>query len=344
MIYMSADTESVRSGEELDIDALTSYLHGRVEGVESGIVVAQFPKGHSNLTYLLRAGTHEYVLRRGPLGPVPPKAHDMAREFRILAAVHPHFPEAPRVFHLCEDTAVIGAVFFLMERRHGFVLRESVPTEVSLTPDDPARISEAFIQGLVRLHAIDVIQTGLISLGKPDGFLERQVEGWAGRWQAAQTGNVEVMDDVIRWLREQRPASGNPTLVHNDYKLDNVMVTFQNSSRIEAVLDWEMTTVGDPLADVGLSLCYWLTPPAVTLQPGWHTREQFISRYAELSGRDLRNIGYYEVLGVFKLAVILQQIYYRFRRGQTTDKRFEKFDERVNALAQTAARLAQQSA
>lgn len=341
---MPADTESVRSGEEIDAWALSSYLRGKFAGAESAIAVTQFPKGHSNLTYLLRAGTHEYVLRRGPLGPVPPKAHDMAREYRILSAVHPHFPEAPRVFHLCEDTAVIGAVFFLMERRHGFVLRDSVPTEVSLTCDDPRRISEAFIKCLVRLHAIEVTQTGLISLGKPDGFLERQVEGWSGRWQAAQTGNVELMDNVIRWLREQRPASGYPTLVHNDYKLDNVMLSFHKPDQVAAILDWEMTTVGDPLADVGLSLCYWLTPPAVTLQPGWHTREQFINRYAELSGRDLRNIGYYEVLGVFKLAVILQQIYYRFRRGQTTDKRFENFDERVNELAQTATQLAEQQA
>jgi aminoglycoside phosphotransferase (APT) family kinase protein len=333
------DTDSVRSGEELNIESLASYLQGKVDGIESGIVVSQFPKGHSNLTYSLRSGGHEYVLRRGPLGPVPPKAHDMAREYHVLEAVHPHFPEAPRVFHLCEDTAVIGGVFFLMERRHGLVLRDSIPPEVSLLPDDPRRMSEAFIQCLVRLHAIDVRQTGLISLGKPDGFLERQVEGWAGRWQAAQTGTIEVMDEVIRWLREQRPASGDPTLVHNDYKLDNVMLPFGNPDRIEAVLDWEMTTVGDPLADVGLSLCYWLVPPTITSEAGWYTREEFVSRYAELSGRDVQNIGYYEVLGVFKLAVILQQIYYRFRRGQTTDKRFEKFDKRVNELAQTAARL-----
>jgi len=340
VIEVLADTDSVRSGEELDIQALTSYLQGKVAGAESGIAVAQFPKGHSNLTYLLRAGAYEYVLRRGPLGPVPPKAHDMAREYRVLEAVHPHFPEAPRVFHLCEDAAVIGAVFFLMERRHGFVLRESIPPDVSLRPGDSRRLSEAFIKCLVRLHAIDVAKTGLISLGKPGGFLERQVEGWAGRWQAAQTGKIECIEEVILWLREQRPASGNPTLVHNDYKLDNVMLPFQDLDRIEAVLDWEMTTVGDPLADVGLSLCYWLVPPAITLEAGWHTREQFIGRYAELSGRDVRNIGYYEVLGVFKLAVILQQIYHRFRRGQTADKRFEKFDERVNELAQTAARLA----
>jgi len=333
----------MRRGEELNVEALTEYLRGKVPGVENGFTVTQFSSGHSNLTYLLTAGSHEYVLRRGPLGPLPPKAHDMAREYRVLETIHPHFPEAPRVFHLCEDQSVIGAVFFLMQRRHGLVLYDAVPTELSQIPDHPARISEAFIQCLVRLHAIDVVRTGLLALGKPDGFLERQVEGWADRWQRAKTEEVATMDDVIRWLREKRPASGTPTLVHNDYKLDNVMLPLGDVDRIEAVLDWEMTTVGDPLADLGLTLFYWTWAHSVSAQQGWHTREQFVSRYSELSGRDVSKISYYEVLGIFKLAVILQQIYFRFRRGQTVDKRFEDFDARVQALVQMAARLAEQN-
>jgi aminoglycoside phosphotransferase (APT) family kinase protein len=297
--------------------------------------------GHSNLTYLVEAGGREYVLRRGPLGPVPPKAHDMAREYRVLAAVHPHFPEAPRVFHLCEDISVIRSVFFLMERRRGLILREAIPSELLAIPDYPRRVSEAFISCLVRLHDIDAAGTGLLALGKPDGFLERQVEGWAERWQRAKTSENSAMDDVIRWLRERRPASGRPTLVHNDYKLDNVMLPFASADRIEAVLDWEMTTVGDPLADLGLALCYWLVDglhaPSLTQQAGWYTREEIVNRYAQLSGRDVSNIAYYEMLGVFKLAVILQQIYFRFRRGQTTDKRFENLNERVNALIRIGA-------
>jgi aminoglycoside phosphotransferase (APT) family kinase protein len=217
-------------------------------------------------------------------------------------------------------------------------------------PNYPVRISEAFIQCLVRLHAIDVTQTGLLALGRPDGFLERQVEGWAERWQRAKTEEIGPMDAVIRWLREYRPESGKPTLVHNDYKLDNVMLPAGDCDRIGAVLDWEMTTVGDPLADLGLTLCYWswahlpqLRGPvasSITSQPGWYPREKFVSRYAELSGRDVARITFYEVLGIFKLAVILQQIYFRFRRGQTSDNRFEDFGMRVQALVKVAAELA----
>jgi aminoglycoside phosphotransferase (APT) family kinase protein len=344
---MLIDTDPVRQGEELDVAALARYLRGKIPGAESVAKVEQFPKGHSNLTYLVEAGGCEYVLRRGPLGPVPPKAHDMAREYRVLAAVHPHFPEAPRVFHLCEDPSVIGGVFFLMERRRGLVLRDAIPDEILPAADYARRISEAFVRCLVRLHKIDVVETGLLALGKPEGFLGRQVEGWAERWRRAKTSEIPSMDSVIRWLRERLPTSGEPTLVHNDYKLDNVMLPLDGDDRIEAVLDWEMTTVGDPLADLGLTLCYWLVDglngPSVTQQPGWYSREELVNRYAELSGRDISDIGYHEVLGVFKLAVILQQIYFRFRRGQTSDKRFEKFDERVAALIQRAERLAEKS-
>jgi len=350
---LPGDTRPIRSGEELNLAALGQYLRGKVEGTESGIALSQFPSGHSNLTYLVTAGSHEYVLRRGPLGPVPPKAHDMAREYRVLEAIHPHFPEAPPVLLLCEDPSIIGAVFFLMERRSGFILRSSVPEPIAAIPNYPARISEAFIRCLVRLHAIDVDKTGLLSLGKPEGFLERQVEGWAERWQRAQTNELTVMDEVIDWLRAYRPESGSPTLVHNDYKLDNVMLPLASVDRIEAVLDWEMTTVGDPLADLGLTLCYWWwanlpelrssVAPSITSQPGWFTREQVVSRYTELSGRDVSHVNYYEVLGIFKLAVILQQIYFRYRRGQTNDQRFEDFGMRVNALAQLAGKLVEKA-
>jgi len=348
---LDCDTAPVRSGEELNVAALTEWLQGRIDGTERGIAVEQFPNGHSNLTYLLRIDKREYVLRRGPLGPVAPKAHDMAREFRVLQMVHQHFPEAPAAFHVCEDPSVIGAVFFIMERRHGFILRDRVPPQLASTPNYPQRISEALVDCLVRMHAIDVSKTGLIALGKPEGFLERQVQGWADRWNRARTDDQPRMDDVIRWLGDRIPASPAPTLVHNDYKLDNVMIgTDSDDIKIEAVLDWEMTTIGDPFADVGLSLCYWAWAsapqirahgaPAITSQPGWYTRDQFVRWYQERSGRELANIGYYEVLGIFKLAVILQQIYYRFRRGQTHDSRFQNFGESVRGLANVASSLA----
>ncbi len=344
-----SDTARVRRGEEIDLTALAEYLRGKIEGVEDGITVEQFPHGHSNLTYLVTTARREVVLRRGPLGPVAPKAHDMAREYRVLRAVHPHFPEAPEVYHLSEDPAVIGAVFFLMERRHGIILRDHIPPEVAAVPDAPRRISEAFVDCLVRLHAIDVASTGLIALGKPEGFLERQVHGWAERWNRSKTEETPAMDRVIQWLADRLPPSPAPTLVHNDYKLDNVLLRVGSLDRIEAVLDWEMATVGAPLADLGLTLCYWawasapqlraMALPAPSSQPGWYTRDQFVQRYAERTGRDLTPIRYYEVLGIFKLAVILQQIYFRFRRGQTQDARFQDFHERVKGLVSLAASL-----
>ncbi|HET6181317.1 MAG TPA: phosphotransferase family protein [Candidatus Sulfotelmatobacter sp.] len=355
---MHSDTAPVRSGEELNLAALADFLRGKVEGMERGITVEQFPNGHSNLTYLLRMNGdgREYVLRRAPLGPVAPKAHDMAREYRVLQMVHPYFREAPDVFHLCEDSAVLGAVFFLMERRHGLILRDDIPRELATVPNYPELVSEAFIDCLVRLHAIDVSKTGLIALGKPDGFLERQVQGWADRWNRSKTDDMPKMERVIRWLVDRRPSSSVPTLVHNDYKLDNVILRdasidrVDTAHRIEAVLDWEMATVGDPLADLGLTLCYWAWVEApqvrargvhsLTSQPGWYTRDQFVQRYGERTGRDLSQIGYYEVLGMFKLAVILQQIYYRFRRGQTQDMRFQNFGEQVRGLVELADSLA----
>jgi len=349
------DTASVRTGEELNLASLAEWLRGRIEGAERGITVEQFPDGHSNLTYLLRMNGdgREYVLRRGPLGPVAPKAHDMAREFRVLQMLHPYFREAPNVFHLCEDPAVLGAVFFLMERRHGFILRDEVPPKLANAPNYAQRVSAAFIDCLIRLHAIDVSKTGLIALGKPEGFLERQVLGWADRWNRAKTDEIPTitmkMDRIIQWLVDRRPSSPAPTLVHNDYKLDNVMFGADSGDRIEAVLDWEMATVGDPLADLGLTLCYWAWAaapqlrarggPALTSQPGWYTRDEFVQRYAEHTGRDLSPIGYYEVLGLFKLAVILQQIYFRFKRGQTQDARFQNFGERIRGLVDLADSL-----
>ena len=348
---MHADTAIVRCGEELDVTALNDYLAGKIEGAEEGFEVEQFPGGHSNLTYLLRGKGHAYVLRRGPLGPVAPKAHDMAREYRVLSAIHPHFPEAPRVFHLCEDASVIGSTFFLMERRRGHILRDEIPPPVAVVTDYPKQVSEAFIDCLARLHAIDVERYGLLSLGKPEGFLERQLLGWTDRWNRAKTDEVPLMDDVIRWLGMYMPKSGKPALVHNDFKLDNVMLAEEDPLRISAVLDWEMTTIGDPLADLGLTLCYWSWAngddvrtagiPAITLREGWFTREQLLERYAAKTGRDVSGVGYYEVLGVFKLAVIVQQIYVRFHRGQTTDERFRDFGGRAQALVALAAKLAE---
>jgi aminoglycoside phosphotransferase (APT) family kinase protein len=335
---------TIHSGEELPLGVLTEYLRAKIEGAESGIAVEQFREGHSNLTYhLVCKNGREYVLRRPPVGPIAPKAHDMAREYRVLRAVHHHFPEAPRPCHLCEDTSVLGVVFFVMECRHGFILRKSLPVEFLQIPDHPRRISEAFLGCLVRLHAIDVADPDLAALGKPQGFLERQVHGWADRWNRARTEDLREMDLVGAWLADNMPSSPPASLTHNDYKLDNVV--FRSVDEVEAVLDWEMATIGDPLADLGLALCYWawVEAPggpdpvaALTSGRGWYGRQELIARYAEQTGRDLTRILYYEVLGIYKLAVILQQIYYRFWRGQTQDQRFRDFNRRAASLAQMA--------
>jgi aminoglycoside phosphotransferase (APT) family kinase protein len=354
-VAFESDTSAVRAGEELDRVALAEYLNKNLPGGASDIEVEQFPNGHSNLVYLVRTDRREYVLRRPPLGPVAPKAHDMAREYRVLHAVHPHFPEAPQVFLLCEDPSVIGGTFFLMERRRGVVIRDSIPCELAAIPDYPRLVSEAFIDCLVRMHSIDVSQPGLSALGKPEGFVERQVRGWTDRWNRAKTEEISEMDRIVRWLNDHLPLSVDVTLVHNDYKLDNVMLR-PGGDRVEAVLDWEMTTIGDPLADLGLTMCYWTwasiaaeddphpATPSVTSQPGWYTRDQFLDRYAQRTGRDLTHIRYHEVLGLFKLAVILQQIYYRFQRGQTQDERFRTFERRVRGLIRLAASLIEKEA
>jgi aminoglycoside phosphotransferase (APT) family kinase protein len=346
-----SETIQMRSGESIAIDVLRDYLRGRIDGAERGIELEQFPNGYSNLTYRLRAGGRDYVLRRPPLGPVAPKAHDMVREYHVLRAVHPHFPQAPQVFLLCEDTAVLGAPFFVMERRHGAVLRDQIPAAIATIPEHPRMISEAFLDTLVRLHAVDASSDDVRLLGKPEGYVERQVRGWADRWERARTGEVSEMDDVLRWLAARVPPPLAPSLIHNDYKLDNIMLASGAPDRLEAVLDWEMATIGDPLSDFGLTLCYWTWAtdpevrvagiPALTGAPGWYTRDQLVARYAERTGRDVTHLGYYEVLGVFKLAVIIQQIYCRFHRGQTHDGRFENFGARAMGLAKRAAWLAE---
>jgi aminoglycoside phosphotransferase (APT) family kinase protein len=340
-----ADTAAVRTGEELDQAALASYLQNKLDGA-ANLSIEQFPGGHSNLTYLLRTPGREYVLRRGPLGPVAPKAHDMAREYMVLKAAHPFFDAAPEVFHLCEDTSIIGAVFFIMERRRGIVVRDRIPAELAVFPDYPARVSRGFVDCLVELHAVDIEKHGLVSLGKPAGFLERQVRGWFERWNRAKTEEIPQMQRLIQWLTDHLPASPAPTLVHNDFKLDNLMLDAQDPERVEAVLDWEMATVGDPLVDLGLSLCYWSQPSdpggakaSLTSEPDWFTREELVGRYAERTGRDVSQINYYEVFALFKLAVVLQQIYVRFHRGQTQDERFRHFDKRVHHLIQQAVAL-----
>ncbi len=350
------DSVKVRDGEELDLAALDSYLRERLPSPESNsaVTVAQFPGGHSNLTYLVRYGNAEFVLRRPPVGPVAPTAHDMPREYKVLSVISPHFALAPKPVLLCEDNSIIGVPFYLMERRRGLIVR----SRDQLTEDVTLRraLSESVVDALIELHAVDIQTTGVAQIGKPAGFVGRQVRGWAERWQRSKTGELPEMDSVIEWLVNRIPAGENSeaTIVHNDFKLDNIMLAEDDSSRVVAVLDWEMCTVGDPLIDVGLFLSYWTMSGgksndpnsslrAITHGPGWLTREEIIERYQTQTGRVLSRIAFYETFARFKVAVVIQQIYYRYVKGQTRDERFRNFDQLVKELTLEALELAEAS-
>jgi aminoglycoside phosphotransferase (APT) family kinase protein len=352
------NNNSVRAGEELDLVRLDSYLRAQLElepTVE--LEVNQFPGGHSNLTYLIRYGSLEFVLRRPPMGPVAPTAHDMPREYKLLSVINPHYPLAPNPVVLCEDISIIGVPFYLMERRRGLIVRFKVPEEIGENLALRQRLSESVVDTLVTLHAVDIQSSGIAQIGKPEGFVTRQVRGWADRWQRSKTGELPEMDRVIDWLMDRIPAEKNvdATIVHNDFKLDNIMLDADDPTRVVAVLDWEMCTVGDPLVDVGLFLSYWTMKGtdgeadrnsslrAVTNGPGWMTREQIIERYEAGTGRDLSRIVFYETFARFKVAVVIQQIYFRYTRGQTQDERFRDFDALVRELSREALTLAERS-
>jgi len=346
------ETIGVREGEGFDLDVVGQCLRERVEGLPEGeLEVRQFPSGASNLTYLLRIGDWEGVLRRPPLGPVPPKAHDMGRESCILAKLHEAYPLAPGPYFFCEDESVIGAPFYVMERREGVLVDDEFPEGVEPTEELCRGISRTVADTLVELHAVDPWGAGLGDLGRPEGFLERQVEGWIGRFEKAKTGEIDGVEPLTGWLAEDIPESLQPTIIHNDFKLNNLILAPNDLTEVRAVLDWEMATVGDPLFDLAVSLSYWSEPgdpeelkevmPTVTSTPGFMTRREFMDHYADMSGRDLSEMHWYMVFGYFKLAAILQQIYARWKKGQTTDERFADFDRRVRTLILHANDLAE---
>lgn len=348
---MPEDTIEVRADEQLDWEKIEHYLRANIPGIESGKLTArQFPSGASNLTYLLRIGTWEGVLRRQPLGPVAPKAHDMKREAGLLERIHPVFPLAPWPYVCCEDLEIIGVPFYVMERRTGFVINDAFPPGAEVTPELCRRLSETVVDTLVKIHAVDWQNAGLAEFGHPTGFLERQVKGWIERYSRSQTDESPDVTALTHWIVEHTPASPAPALIHNDFKLNNMLVSGADLAQPVAVLDWEMTTIGDPLFDLGVSLCYWVQAddplalqailPTVTSQPGFFTRAEFMQRYAARSGRDLSSMQFYLTFAYFKLSVILQQIYVRWKRGQTQDPRFAIFGERIKTLVEHATRMA----
>ena len=337
---------TVRPGEELDLAALESFLRRRFSVSDTGIHVAQFPGGHSNLTYLIQLDGREIVLRRPPFGSKVKTAHDMSREYRVLSRLHAVYPPAPEVLLYCDDASVLGAPFYLMERVRGVIIRRDPPEGLAFPPETARRLSESFIDNLARLHSLDFEAIELGDLGKPQGYMERQVRGWMERYHGSRTVEHPEIAPLAAWFTERMPAAASPTLIHNDYKYDNVVLDPADITHIIGVLDWEMCTLGDPLSDLGTSLAYWIDPqdsPALqrirwcpSTSAGSLTRAELAARYARASGRDVSSLAFYLAFARFKVAVIVQQIYYRYHQGLTKDPRFAQMPNVVKVLLRAA--------
>jgi len=341
---------SVRKGEELDPGAIHRFLADAIPGLSGDITIRQFPGGYSNLTYLITVGDTEMVLRRPPFGRKAKTAHDMSREYRMLSALRPVFPYCPKPLAYVEDETIIGCQFYVMERIKGIILRRGLPSGITFSSDQARQLCERLIDVHLELHNLDYRGIGLSDFAKPEGYVERQVVGWSDRYRAARTDDAPDFEYVMAWIREKMPPdTDRPTVIHNDYRFDNVVLDEKDPMRIIGVLDWEMATIGDPLMDLGNSLCYWVQKgdspemQAVRLNPpemaNAYTREDFVRRYEGKSGRTIGSFDFYYCFGLFRLAVIAQQIYYRSYHGQTQDERFKALIFGVRALENTARRV-----
>ena len=341
---------AVRKGEEPDSANIEAFLKDSIPGLSGKFVISQFPSGYSNLTYLLAVGKREFVLRRPPFGTKAKTAHDMGREYNILKALRPVFPYCPEPLAYSEDLSIIGSPFYVMERLRGIILRRDLPPDLSFTSQQARRLCENLLDIQIDLHSIAYREVGLENFGKPKGYVERQVKGWTGRYRAAHTEDAPDFEAAMAWLLENKPSdTDRPGIVHNDYKFDNCVLDENDPTRIIGILDWEMATIGDPLMDLGNSLAYWVQgddPPEIqiirtmpTHLKGALTRDEMVKRYAEMSGRDISNFNFYLCFGLFRLAVIAQQIYYRYYHGQTKDERFKNLIFAVHVLEKAAMKL-----
>jgi len=337
--------KDIRHGEELDTAKLRAYLAAHLPGCTDAIEVTQFPSGYSNLTYMLQAGSQEMVLRRPPFGSKVKSAHDMGREHRVLSALHPIYPAAPKPLLYCEDDSVIGAPFYVMERIRGAILRGKKPAGFAADEATVRECCKSLVKNLADLHALNYTAAGLADLRKEGSYVERQVNGWIKRYYGSQTDDIPAIQATATWLADNFPADSGAVLVHNDYKFDNVVLDSDDLTKLVGVLDWEMCTIGDPLMDLGTAIGYWMEAGDprmgevmgfMTMEPGALTRAEVADYYHQLTGRDVSNILFYYVFALFKLAVIVQQIYYRYKQGLTTDERFGKLIFMVGALGMRA--------
>jgi aminoglycoside phosphotransferase (APT) family kinase protein len=340
-----------RSGEEIESEKLANFLREHFPNASGPIRIEQYRSGHSNLTYSIHLGEMELVLRRPPFGSKVKSAHDMGREFRVLSKLHAAYPPAPKVQVYCDDISVLGAPFYLMEPIRGIILRRNIPPGLDFSSDTARRLSESFVDNLVALHSLNYAAAGLADLGKPEGYLARQIRGWTERYAASQTHEYPEAKQITEWLNNYMPSGRDATLIHNDYKYDNLVLDPSDMSKIVGVLDWEMSTIGDPLTDLGTALAYWIDAAdpeelqgirwGPTTHAGSFTRAQIVERYANKTGRDASDIAFYLAFARFKLAVIVQQIYYRYHQGLTKDERFASMPGLIAILLRASLRCAE---
>jgi aminoglycoside phosphotransferase (APT) family kinase protein len=342
---------AIRSGEELDVAKLEPYLRRQFPNEAGALQVRQYPSGHSNLTYALHLGAKELVLRRPPFGSTVKSAHDMSREFRVLSKLHSVYSPAPEVLFYCDTGDVLGAPFYVMEPIHGIILRKDLAPGLELSAIKAQRLSESFVENLIRLHHVDYKAAGLSDLGRPEGYLERQVRGWTERYYGSKTHDHPEVEKLCAWMQKNMPSASVVSLIHNDYKYDNVVLDAADITIIVGVLDWEMCTIGDSLADLGTALAYWVDATdseelqqnrwGPTNHPGGFTRAEVVHYYAQKTGCDASQIAFHLTLARFKLAVIVQQIYYRYHQGLTKDERFASMPERIKILLRASLYSAQ---
>jgi len=345
---------AVRKGDQLDLDRIEAYLKECIAGLEGPLTLAQYPSGASNLTYLVTCGRRRLILRRPPFGTKAATAHDMGREVKVLSALCDHLPYVPRPLAYCEDVAVMGCPFYVMERIEGIILRQDLPPGLFKSPAELHALFERFVEVLNELHTLDYRKVGLGDLGKPEGYVQRQVLGWSKRYRAARTPDMPDFETVMAWLEAKMPPESEKAgIIHNDFKLDNIVLDPADPLKIIGVLDWEMCTLGDPLMDLGSTLGYWVDkddPPErhvmrsmPTHLEGALTRREFVETYGRLSGLRMDGFDFYYCFGLFRLAVIIQQIYYRYYHGQTTNERFKRFAQAVPVLERAAAAVVARS-
>jgi aminoglycoside phosphotransferase (APT) family kinase protein len=343
-------SQPIRPQEGFDEAPLEAFLREQLPDLEGPMSVRQFPSGFSNLTYHLRFGARELVMRRPPIGTKAHSAHDMKREFTILKALKPLFPYCPQALLYCDDQTLLGSPFYVMERLRGIILRKHLPPGLTFAPREMRQLCETWLDVLIELHRIDYRRAGLEDMGRPTGYVRRQVEGWTRRYRSAQTDDAPDFEPVMAWLADHMPPDTSaPAIIHNDYRFDNVVLDEGEPRKIIGVLDWEMATVGDPLMDLGNTLAYWVQADdteelqLMRLMPthleGALTRKALCDRYLEKTERSVEDFAFYSAFGLFRLAVIAQQIYYRYYHGQTGDKRFKMLILGVHVLAKTARRV-----